>query len=141
MAADPDFTEELLWKKLSEDIKTKIMTEGVATIDWGKEKYPISKNLIEDGRKNLLLGGGPGSLNIFCPVRLIHSLNDEEVPYKLALQLVENIQGTDASVTLLKNSRHSMESESDIKLMRSMISEVIEAYQQGGYDLRSPGSG
>jgi pimeloyl-ACP methyl ester carboxylesterase len=50
MAADPDFTEELLWKKLPDDVKSKIMNEGVATIDWGNEKYPISRNLIEDGR-------------------------------------------------------------------------------------------
>lgn len=60
LAADPDFTEELLWKKLPEDVKAKIMSEGVYEITWGREKYPISKNLIEDGRKNLLLTGGPG---------------------------------------------------------------------------------
>jgi pimeloyl-ACP methyl ester carboxylesterase len=60
LAADPDFTEELLWKKLPEDVKEKIMTEGVCEITWGKEKYPISRNLIEDGRNNLLLAGPPG---------------------------------------------------------------------------------
>ena len=27
LSADPDFTEELLWKSLSEDIKEKIMQE------------------------------------------------------------------------------------------------------------------
>ena len=61
LAADPDFTEELLWKKLPEDIKEKIMTEGSYEITWGTEKYPISRNLIEDGRKNLLLSGPPGN--------------------------------------------------------------------------------
>ena len=60
IAADPDFTEELLWKTLSEEVKNKIMTEGVAEIQWGANKYPISRNLIEDGRKNLLLTGGKG---------------------------------------------------------------------------------
>ena len=71
MAADPDFTEELLWKKLPEEIKEKIMKEGVHEITWGNEKYPISKNLIEDGRNNLLLAGPPGMncllvVGIFC---------------------------------------------------------------------------
>jgi hypothetical protein len=60
LAADPDFTEELLWKRLPEDVKEKIMSEGTYTITWGNERYPISKNLIEDGRKNLLLTGQPG---------------------------------------------------------------------------------
>ena len=60
LSADPDFTEELLWKSLSEDIKQQIMTAGSAEITWGKEKYPITKELILDGRKNLLLAGGRG---------------------------------------------------------------------------------
>lgn len=60
LAADPDFTEELLWKTLNDDVKNKIMTDGVCEITWGKDKYLISKNLIEDGRKNLLLTGGKG---------------------------------------------------------------------------------
>jgi hypothetical protein len=60
MGADPDFTEELLWKKLPEEVKNKIMNEGMAEITWGTEKYPISKSLIEDGRNNLLLTGTKG---------------------------------------------------------------------------------
>jgi hypothetical protein len=58
LATDPDFTELLLWKKLSDDVKNKIMTDGVANVQWGNANYPISKNLIEDGRKNLLLEDG-----------------------------------------------------------------------------------
>lgn len=61
LAADPDFTEELLWKSLDEDVKNRIMTDGVCEIKWGKDKYLISRNLIEDGRKNLLLTGGKGA--------------------------------------------------------------------------------
>ena len=61
MSADPDFTEELLWKSLSEDVKEQIMSAGSAEIIWGKEKYPITKELILDGRKNLLLAGGRGN--------------------------------------------------------------------------------
>lgn len=141
LAADPDFTEELLWKKLSDDVKAKIMNEGVATITWGSTEYPISRTLIEDGRKNLLLQNGPSSLPIFCPVRLIHGLADEEVPYQLALQLAENCKTSDASVILLKGSSHYMESEKDMLTMRSMIVEVIEAFKEAGFDLTSPGSG
>ena len=88
-----------------------------------------------------MLKGGPSSLPIFCPVRLIHGLLDEEVPFQLALDLGNNCKGSDVSVVLLKGSIHSMESEKDMKMMRSMIGEVIEAYKEGGFDLRSPGSG
>ena len=62
LSCDPDFTEELLWKTLPEETKVKIMEEGSADIFWGKVKYPISRNLILDGRENLLLSGKPGKL-------------------------------------------------------------------------------
>jgi hypothetical protein len=140
LAADPDFTEELLWKNLSAEIKDQIMSEGVANVKWGKETYPISKLLIEDGRKNLLLTGPPNALPIMCPVRLIHSITDEEVPYSLALKLVDRVASLDASVLLIKGSTHSMESNLDMTAMRLMLQEVIYAFK-GEYDLRSPGSG
>lgn len=140
LAADPDFTEELLWKKLPEDIKTKIMTEGVADVKWGLQTYPISRALIEDGRKNLLLSGGPNSLPVRCPVRLIHAINDEEVPYSLALKLIDNCASADASLLLIKGSTHSMEGQNDMTAMRDMLQEVLNAFK-GDFDLRSPGSG
>ena len=140
MSADPDFTEELLWKNLSEDIKKKIMTEGVADITWGTETYPISKNLIEDGRQNLLLSGAEGSIPVTCPVRLVHALQDEEVPFDIALKLVKNLRTTDASCTLIKGASHALDGEEDMKTMRSMIVEIMSAFK-GDFDLTSPGSG
>ena len=140
LSADPDFTEELLMKKLPEEVKARIMNEGVAEVKWGNEIYPISRELIEDGRKNLILTGEPNSLPIHCPVRLIHSLSDEEVPFEFALKLVNNCASTDAAVTLLKGSTHSMEDHRDMTEMRNMVQEVMDAFK-GEYDLRSPGSG
>ena len=69
IAADPDFTEELLWKSFSDEIKDKIMTEGVADIKWGASKYPISRNLIVDGRNNLLLTGGKGNNDVYTHIK------------------------------------------------------------------------
>lgn len=140
MSADPDFTEELLWKRLPQDIKDCIMNEGVCEITWGNEKYPISRNLIEDGRENLILKGQPGSIPVQCPVRLIHAMQDEEVPYSLALQLADNVASQDVSVVLLKTSSHAMEGENDMTTIRSMIIEVMSAFK-GDFDLTSPGSG
>ena len=140
LSADPDFTEELLWKTLPEEKKNEIMSEGVAEITWGTEKYKISRKLIEDGRDNLLLDGEPGSIPVKCPVRLVHSLNDEEVPFALALKLAENCASMDTSVCLVKGSSHALDRETDMNTMRHMIWEVLDAFK-GEFDLRSPGSG
>jgi hypothetical protein len=53
-------------------------------------------------------------------VRLMHALDDEEVPYTLALQLIKRIASADASVVLIKASSHAMDQEADFKTMRSM---------------------
>jgi esterase/lipase len=141
IAADPDFTEELLWKGLPQETKDQIMTEGSANITWGGDgKYPISRKLIEDGRLNLLLTGGKGSIPIDCPIRLVHGLRDDQVPTSFALKLLDNCATRDAAITLLKSSTHSMEDPSDMTTMRSMILEVMSNYK-GDFDLRSPGSG
>jgi len=140
ISADPDFTEELLWKKLPEEVKTKIMTEGVADVTWGNQVYPISRTLIEDGRNNLMLAGGPNSVDVRCPVRLLHGLRDEEVPFECAFKLAQNIKSSDVKVVLLKSSTHSFEDFSDMRTMIDAVQELVDAFV-GEYDLRSPGSG
>ena len=53
----------------------------------GRLLYPISRKLIEDARDHLLLKGPDGGLGVQCPVRLLHGLEDEEVPYTTAVRL------------------------------------------------------
>ncbi len=67
IAPAPDFTEELMWKGFSPQARQEIETKGVwlRPSDYG-EPYPITRNLIEEGRRHLLLGsaievGMPGS--------------------------------------------------------------------------------
>eukprot|EP00601_Ochromonadales_sp_CCMP2298_P003059 CAMPEP_0173188672 /NCGR_PEP_ID=MMETSP1141-20130122/11376_1 /TAXON_ID=483371 /ORGANISM="non described non described, Strain CCMP2298" /LENGTH=275 /DNA_ID=CAMNT_0014112609 /DNA_START=192 /DNA_END=1019 /DNA_ORIENTATION=- len=141
VSADPDFTEELLWKTLPEDVKTKIMDDGVYEITWGTEKYPITRNLIEDGRKNMLLTGLPGSLPIQCPVRLLHAQEDEEVPSSMAMKLLDNCASQDAYIVLMKNAKHAMDGDRELKALRNLITDVIDSKKSQQFDLRTPGSG
>ena len=110
VAADPDFTETLVWPALDEDTKKKVMAEGIAEISWGGKPYTISKSLIEDGRKMLLLNKGPNSIPIECPVRLIQGLGDEEIPPERALELSDAISSKDVIVTYVKYGKHGVSS-------------------------------
>lgn len=80
------------------------------------------------------------SLPIRCPVRLIHALNDEEVPYHFAVQLAQNVQSEDVNLQLIKSSSHSLEGEYEFRTMRYMILDIMSSFT-GVYDLTSPGSG
>lgn len=110
LSADPDFTEDLLWSQLPEDVKEAIMRDGFREVKWGcrQEVYPITSSLIEDGRNNLVLRGGKDSLEIMCPVRLIHSLGDEEVPYSVPLRLADAIQTNNIRIIMPKVGGHGL---------------------------------
>lgn len=141
MSIDADFTEELLWPNLAKDDKAAIMEQGAKDILWGKTIYRISRKLIEDGRENLILQGGKDSLDITCPVRLIHAFNDEEVPYANAVRTLEAIKARDVRLTLLKDATHYMEEEAEHSAMHAAVAQVVKASARFEYDLTSPGSG
>lgn len=137
IAADPDFTEDLLLKRLPEDAITEIM-EGCKMVEWGETRYPISRNLVVDARKHLMLDGPDRVLPIQCPVRLLHGLEDEEVPYDTAIRLADRIATEDVTVSLSK-SGHYMDDIDDFKRTRLAVQDCLECIFVP--DLRSPTSG
>ena len=139
LAADPDFTEDLLMANLTEEQKKQIMEQGSQDIRWGNRWYPISRALIEDGRRNLLLRGGAGSIPVTCPVRLIHSVDDEEVPFETALKIAEVVRSDDVCCSLVKRSTHMLDEDEDFRRMKAAVEDVWSCYL--AYDLTSPGSG
>jgi len=141
VSCDPDFTEELLWRHLSEEDKNAIMTKGRHEITWGENKYQITKDLIVDGRENLVLQGGPRSLPITCPLRLIHGTDDEEVPLATALRILEAVETDDVDVTVLKGMHHFIDDQKEFLTLRRQLDSVLKAAELYEFDLRSPGSG
>ena len=85
IAPAPDFTEELMWKGFPPEVKHEIETKGVwlRPSEYG-DPYPITRALIEDGRKHLLLGS---SIDVGCPVRILQGAKDPDVPWQHAFAL------------------------------------------------------
>ena len=141
LAADPDFTERLLWAQLPEETKDKIMKEGVADVPWGSmgTMYTISRALIEDGRKNLVLTGDPGRLPVTCPVRLVHGLRDEEVPHSVAIELSKRLASRDVVISLIKGGHHNLDDQRDFPVIRTAVRECVEAFFE--FDIASTAAG
>jgi pimeloyl-ACP methyl ester carboxylesterase len=123
LAAAPDFTEELIWAQLPPEIRETIWREGA----WRRpsaygEAYPITRALIEEGRRHLLLGA-PIPLRI--PVRLLHGMRDEDVPWGHALRLAEAIEGEDVEVTLIKGGDHRLSTASDLALLSRTVEALL----------------
>jgi pimeloyl-ACP methyl ester carboxylesterase len=123
-----DFTEELMWASLNEEARRAIMQDGqwLRPSSYASEPYPITRRLIEDGRRHLLFGKPiePG-----CPVAILQGMQDPDVPYAHALQLVEHLPGEDVALTLVKDGDHRLSRPQDIERLLQTV---------GAFSARSP---
>lgn len=123
IAPAPDFTEDLMWANFSDAVRIQIMREG----SWQRESayggaYPITRNLILDGRRNLLLRN---DIPLKCPVRLIHGQADTDVPWRRSLMLAERLASTDVEVTLVKDGDHRLSRPSDLRLLGRALGALL----------------
>ncbi|MEH6951965.1 alpha/beta hydrolase [Nitrobacter sp. NHB1] len=121
IAPAPDFTEELMWKNFSPEIRRAIETEGMwlRPSDYG-DPYPITRNLIEDGRNHLLLGG---SISTGCPVRILQGAQDLDVPWRHAFALTERLPSDDVVLTMIRDGDHRLSRPQDIARILAAVAE------------------
>src|SRR5579871_1549336 len=112
IAPAPDFTEELLWKGFSSEIRHQIETAGVwlRPSEYG-DPYPITRRLIEEGRRHLLLGG---AIEVGCPVRILQGAKDLDVPWKHAFALAHRLPADDVVLTVVQDGDHRLSRPQDI---------------------------
>ncbi|MCE1236123.1 MAG: alpha/beta hydrolase [Hyphomicrobiales bacterium] len=125
IAPAPDFTEDLMWASFSEEVRRTILEEGV-WLDrsaYSDEPYPITRALIEDGRRNLLLGG---VIETGCPVTILQGKQDESVPWRHALRIVERLALDDATLTFVDDGDHRLARPEDIELLMRTIAAAVD---------------
>lgn len=127
IAVAPDFTEELIWEAVSDDVR-RLLSNGSqwsrpSTYDDGAP-YPITMHLIESGRKHLLLADSLEKFEISCPIRLLHGNADQDVPYSLSKRLLEKVDCPDATLQLIKNGDHRLSSEGHLATIVKTLDEL-----------------
>ena len=117
-----DFTEELMWKQFPDAIKREIESKSVwmRPSDYGEEPYPITRGLIEDGRKHLLLGG---LIETGCPVHILQGVKDPDVPWQHAVELVSRCARDDVVLTLVKDGDHRLSRPEDLERLIAAVKE------------------
>ena len=115
-----DFTEALMWAKMSPEARRAIEENGVweRPSAYSQEPYAITRGLIEDGRRHLLLGH---TVRSFCPVRILQGMQDEDVPYRHTLTLIEHMAGDPVTLTLIKDGDHRLSRPQDLALLFEAI--------------------
>jgi pimeloyl-ACP methyl ester carboxylesterase len=126
LSAAADFTEHLE-KVLFIDAQRRQLSErGLVEIPdcHGGPPFGITRSLIEEGRKHLLLERG--GIAIHVPVRLMHGQQDRDVPWQTSVRLAESIRGGDVHVILIKDADHELARAQDIACAVHHLDELIE---------------
>ena len=117
-----DFTEALMWKRFPAKVKRAIEQKGVweRPSAYGDEPYLITRGLIEDGRRHLLLNG---LIETGCPVRILQGVQDPDVPFSHAMDLVTRLAHDDVVLTLVKDGDHRLSRPEDIERLIAAVAE------------------
>jgi pimeloyl-ACP methyl ester carboxylesterase len=123
IAAAPDFTETLMWESMLPAERARLSEHGFIEVpsDYGPP-LRITRALILDGRRHLLLGG-PIALRI--PVRLLQGQRDDDVPWETAIRLAERIEGDDVQITLIKDGDHRLSRPEDLALLARTVASLL----------------
>lgn len=123
IAPAPDFTEELMWSRMTGPERDEILREGrlLEHSPYAEEPAIITRSLIEDGRAHLILGG---RIDIGCPVRILQGMADGDVPWRHALKFAECLAADDVELTLVKSGDHRLSKPREIARILGAIESI-----------------
>jgi pimeloyl-ACP methyl ester carboxylesterase len=126
IAAAPDFTADLLPKRLSDAQMLTLYDAGhiVLPSPYDPAGYLYTRALVEDGNRNLVLRD---AILLNCPTQLLHGVADESVPWQQSLKLAERFAGTDVALTLIKDGDHRLSRDKDLARLASTLDELTGA--------------
>ncbi|TAK98022.1 MAG: alpha/beta hydrolase [Rhodospirillaceae bacterium] len=123
IAVAPDFTNMPM--ELSDAQRDQLARDGAVNLEssYIEEPMHISRHLIEDGNRNLLLGG---PIAVTCPVRLLHGQCDDSVPWQRSMRVAECLAGGDVETILIKDGDHRLSRDGDLALLGSTLDLLVE---------------
>ena len=118
IGAAPEFLSRLMWNKFPKKIKEEIFKTGKTLIKNGDYEYPITLQLIKDGKKNKVLNR---KINSRINITMIHGQNDEVVPVVFSRYVLKLFNKAKKKILIVKNGDHSL---SDQKPLNKIVKEL-----------------
>ena len=118
----PEFLENLMWKKFTRAMKKKIYSEGLINLNHGNYEYPITLQLIKDGRKNKVL---KRIINKKLIVTMVHGEKDESVPKVYSKKILKIFKNAKKKLVIIKNGDHSLSSRKNLKIIIKELNLII----------------
>lgn len=118
----PEFVTRIMWKKFSKKIKQEIISKGISYVKQGEYEYPITHQLIKNGRNNKVLS----RRNLArVPVTMIHGSKDDVVPVLFSRKVLANFRHAKKRLVVVKNGDHSLSSKSNIKKILKELDKIV----------------
>lgn len=118
----PEFLEYLMWKKFSVRKKREIVKKGIINLKHGDYEYPITYQLIKDGRKNKILNK---KINKNIKVTMIHGSKDKSVPVIYSKKVLEIFKSKKKKLVIIKNGDHSLSSPKWLNILKKELKLII----------------
>ena len=118
----PEFLENLMWKKFTKKMKSETIKKGIIQLKHGNYEYPISLQLIKDGRKNNVLNK---NIDTKISVTMVHGQKDEVVPVFYSRKVLKIFQKAKKKLVIIKDGDHSLSSQKWLKIIIKELKLII----------------
>ena len=121
----PEFLTRLMWNKFTKKIKNELIKRGKALIKSGEYEYPITYQLIKDGRVNKVL-----NKKIFSEIKvtMIHGKKDEVVPVRFSRLVLSLFKNGKKKLNIVKNGDHSLSNPNHLKIIVKELSYIVKNF-------------
>ncbi len=118
----PEFLEGLMWNKFSKKMKKEIKKNGLINLKHGNYDYPISYQLIKDGKKNKVFNK---KIYHRLNVTMVHGNKDESVPVSYSRKVLKIFKNSKKKLVIVKNGDHSLSSPKWLKVLKGELKLII----------------
>ncbi len=122
IGAAPEFLENLMWKKFNEKMKKEIYSKGFINLKHGGYEYPITLQLIKDGKKNKVL---KKKIHQKLNVTMVHGEKDESVPPVYSQKVLRIFKNAKKKLVIVKNGDHSLSKKKWMKILIKELNLII----------------
>jgi len=118
----PEFLENLMWKKFTNKMKKETIKKGIYNLKHGNYEYPITYQLIKDGRKNKIF---KKKIKSKINVTMIHGKKDEVVPIIYSRKVLKLFKKAKKKMVIVKNGDHSLSSKKNLKKIILELNKIV----------------
>ena len=122
IGAAPEFLENLMWKKFTKKMKEETISKGIYQLKHGNYEYPITLQLIKDGRKNKVLNK---KINSNIKVTMVHGEKDEAVPVSYSRKVLRLFPKAKKKLNIVKKGDHSLSNKKWLNIILKELKLLI----------------